>query len=74
MNGNIEREIIDSEEIRKILKEAKLCHLGFIDVDEPYIVPVNYGYMENNIYFHFVISQRLIKFNSLIDCSWKAIQ
>lgn len=47
-----EKEVTDSAEINQIMKEAKVCHLGFIDDDEPYIVPVNFGYAENRIYFH----------------------
>lgn len=51
-----EREVTDINEIIKILDEAKVLHLGLVDGDEPYVVPMNYGYtMEDGkltIYLH----------------------
>lgn len=43
-----ERQVTDIEEIIKILDKSKVLHLGLVDGDEPYVVPMNYGYtMEN---------------------------
>ena len=51
-----EREVTDREEIRKILDKCQILHLGLTDGDEPYVVPLNYGYtMENEdlvLYVH----------------------
>ncbi len=51
-----EREVMDTEEIRKILGDCKTCHVAMWDGDEEYIVPLNYGYtLENGVltlYFH----------------------
>lgn len=51
-----EREVTDPQEILRILDSAKIVHLGMIDGDEPYVVPMNYGYtMENGrlcLYLH----------------------
>ena len=50
MNGMTrrERQVFDINEIIKILDKSKVLHLGLVDGDEPYIVPMNYGYtMEN---------------------------
>lgn len=46
MNGMTrrERQITDLNEIIKILDKAKVLHLGMADGDEPYVVPMNYGY------------------------------
>ncbi len=46
MNGMTrrEREVTDINEITKILNNAKVLHLGMVDGDEPYVVPMNYGY------------------------------
>jgi len=39
-----EREITDPEEILGILDRALIAHVGMIDGDMPYVVPLNYGY------------------------------
>lgn len=46
MNGMTrrERQVTDIAEIIKILDKAKVLHLGLVDGDEPYVVPMNYGY------------------------------
>lgn len=45
-----EREVTDPQEILRILDTAKVLHLGLVDGDEPYVVPMNYGYtMEDGI-------------------------
>ncbi len=50
MNGMTrrEREVTDINEIIKILDESKVLHLGMVDGDEPYVVPMNYGYTLEN--------------------------
>ena len=51
-----EREVTDINEILSILDKAKVLHLGLVDGDEPYVVPMNYGYvMEDGkltVYLH----------------------
>ena len=51
-----EREVTDINEIIRILDESKVAHIGLVDGDEPYVVPMNYGYvMEDGkltIYLH----------------------
>lgn len=39
-----EREVTDINEIIKILDNSKVLHLGLVDGDEAYVVPMNYGY------------------------------
>lgn len=39
-----ERQITDPCEIQDILDRAMIVHLGMVDGDEPYVVPMNYGY------------------------------
>ena len=43
-----EREITDIEEIRGILDRAKFVHVGMVDGNRPYVVPMNYGYTLND--------------------------
>lgn len=46
MDGLTRREklITDIEVVEQILKKSKVLHLGLVDGDEPYVVPMNYGY------------------------------
>ena len=46
MQGMTKRElqITDENQIRAILDEAKVLHLGLCVDNEPYVVPMNYGY------------------------------
>ena len=39
-----ERQVTDENQIRHILDTAKVLHLGLAVNDEPYVVPMNYGY------------------------------
>ena len=52
-----EREITDRSEIIDILDRCMIVHLGLVDGDEPYVVPMNYGYTmeedgELTLYLH----------------------
>lgn len=40
-----EREVTDRDEIMGILDRGKVVHVGMIDGDAPYVVPMNYGYI-----------------------------
>lgn len=40
-----ERKVEEPEEIRKILEKSKYLQLGLCDGDQPYVVPMNYGYI-----------------------------
>lgn len=58
MNGMTRREqqVTDINEIIEILEKSKVVHVGMIDGDEPYVVPMNYGYIFEDgkltIYLH----------------------
>jgi nitroimidazol reductase NimA-like FMN-containing flavoprotein (pyridoxamine 5'-phosphate oxidase superfamily) len=45
-------EIVETEEIESIIREAKVCRLGLSDGNQPYVVPLSFGYRENALYFH----------------------
>ena len=61
MQGLTKRElqITDENQIRNILDTAKVVHLGLCVDNEPYVVPMNYGYtMEDGhlvIYLHSAV-------------------
>ena len=56
-----DKELTDSKEIEGIVKKATVCRLGLMDEDEAYIVPVNFGYEKNAIYFHSALEGRKIE-------------
>ena len=47
-----DKEITDRAEIEQIIARAQVCRLGLIDQQQPYIVPLNFGYQDNCLYFH----------------------
>ena len=45
--------IEDQEQIDEIINSCDLCHLGVIDTENrPYVVPMNFGYLDGYIYLH----------------------
>ena len=47
-----DREITDIKEIEQVLESGFVCHLGLVDGDKPYVVPMNYAYFDGAIYLH----------------------
>jgi uncharacterized protein len=47
-----EKEITDKEIIEEIISLSEVCRIAMFDKEFPYIVPLNYGFSENSIYFH----------------------
>ena len=47
-----EREIKSREEIEAVVAKATVMYLGLVDGNLPYVVPLNYGYKDNRLYFH----------------------
>ena len=47
-----DKEITDIDEIERIIRRAICCRIGLVDNDEPYVVPVSFGYERNALYFH----------------------
>lgn len=43
-----EREVTDEAAILEILDKCKVLYLGLSDEDQPYVVPMNYGYVMEN--------------------------
>ena len=74
-----ERQVTDLQQIQEILDKAKVMHLGLCENNEPYVVPMNYGYtMEDGklvIYLHSAVRGKkldMIQANPMvffaIDC------
>lgn len=44
--------IQDHQQIEEILSKAKFLRIALSDSDKPYIIPMAFGYKDNNIYLH----------------------
>ena len=55
-----EKELADFGKIEELLKKEKICRLGLIDGERPYIVPMCYGYYDKVLYFHSAAEGRKI--------------
>ena len=55
-----EREIKDRKDIDAIIERAKVCRIGLAEANMPYIVPMNFGYRGNYLYFHCAKAGRKI--------------
>jgi len=55
-----EREITGREVIDAIIRQCLVCRLGLSDGEEPYIVPLCFGYDGEALYFHSASDGRKI--------------
>lgn len=53
-------EITDRAEIDNIIRQCRVCRLGLSDGEEPYIVPLCFGYDGEALYFHSALEGRKI--------------
>jgi len=47
-----DREIVDRAEMESILRASPVCRLGMADGNEPYVVPVCFGYEDGSFFVH----------------------
>jgi uncharacterized protein len=47
-----DREIKDRKAIDDIIRLCRVCHLAMCDDGQPYVVPINFGYDGQFLYFH----------------------
>ncbi len=80
-----DREVLDLNEIMKIVGKCEVVRLGMVDNGVPYIVPLNFGYELRGetltLYFHSALQGRkigILKANPSacfeMDCSCKIIK
>ena len=55
------RALYDRETIYQILDEALICHIGFVEDKQPYVIPINFARFGDNLLLHGAKSSRLIK-------------
>ena len=51
----------DRETIYSILDEALICHVGFADHGQPYVIPTNFARVDDTIILHGAKASRLLK-------------
>ena len=54
------RAIYDETAIFAILDEARICHVGFVDDGQPYVLPIIHGRIDNTLYFHGSQANRML--------------
>ena len=51
----------DRETVYRILDEVLICHVGFAEEGQPYIIPINFARVEDTIVLHGAKASRLLK-------------
>ena len=51
----------DQETIHGILDEALLCHVGFVQNDQPFVVPTIHARVDNILYLHGSAASRMLR-------------
>ncbi|MCX7862512.1 MAG: pyridoxamine 5'-phosphate oxidase family protein [Bacteroidales bacterium] len=46
------KDIVRKEEMLEIIQQCKICHIGFVDGEYPYVLGFNFGFADNKIYLH----------------------
>src|SRR3989339_641446 len=49
---NAIKDIIELDELEAILKKCKICRVGMVDVDTPYVLAMNFGYEDQTLWLH----------------------
>lgn len=64
-----DKKVTDEILIQEILKKSFICRIALFDQEYPYVVPLNYGYKNNALFFHCAIQGKkidLIKKNNKV--------
>src|SRR6185369_12389912 len=56
-----ERGHYDRETIYHILDEALICHVGFVQKGQPFVIPINFARVDDTIVMHGAKASRLLK-------------
>jgi nitroimidazol reductase NimA-like FMN-containing flavoprotein (pyridoxamine 5'-phosphate oxidase superfamily) len=47
-----DKEVTDTQEIEQMINSSPVCRIGLCDGNQPYVVPVCFGYEAGRIYIH----------------------
>ena len=56
-----DRARYDADAIRAILDEGLVCHVGFVDGDQPFVIPSTYARLGDRLLVHGSAASRMIK-------------
>jgi len=68
-----DQEITNREEVEVIIQKSLVCRLAMVDEHGPYIVPLNFGYKDNTLYFHSAKKGKkldILKKNNQVCCEF----
>ena len=49
---NKKKAVTERGAIESIIERSLVCRIGLTDGEYPYVVPLNFGYRDNTLYFH----------------------
>jgi nitroimidazol reductase NimA-like FMN-containing flavoprotein (pyridoxamine 5'-phosphate oxidase superfamily) len=55
------RAVYDREAVYAILDEGFLCHVGFVQNGQPFVIPTSYGRKDANLYIHGSAASRMLR-------------
>jgi nitroimidazol reductase NimA-like FMN-containing flavoprotein (pyridoxamine 5'-phosphate oxidase superfamily) len=56
-----ERGVYDREAVYKILDAGFICHVGFVQNSQPFVIPTGYGRNGDTLYIHGSAASRMLK-------------
>jgi nitroimidazol reductase NimA-like FMN-containing flavoprotein (pyridoxamine 5'-phosphate oxidase superfamily) len=56
-----ERGVYDRAEVYKILDAGFICHVGFVQDGQPFVIPTAYGRNRDTLYIHGSAASRMLK-------------
>ena len=57
-----DREIKNPEIISNVIKHSEVCRLGMAKDNQPYVIPISFGYDGEAIYFHSAVNGKKIDY------------
>ena len=61
----------DRDTVHAILDEAFLCHVAYVEDDQPFVIPTAYCRIGDKVYLHGHISNKLLK-SMKVRGSWRS--
>lgn len=58
------RAVYDRASIYQILDEAFVCHVGFVDQGQPFVIPTMFARVGDDLYFHGSAASRMLRLAS----------